>query len=103
MRKQRSAPEPIGDVLKNVVEELSKAKKKGIFEILSAWPALVGKEFSRHARPASLKKGVLLVSVDESAWLYQANFRKEELLKALKKKVGAEKIRKMQFRIGNIR
>lgn len=103
MRKQKGVPESIGDVLKNVVEKLSQTKKKGIFEILSAWPALVGKEFSRHTRPASLKKGVLLVSVDESAWLYQANFQKEKLLKALKKKVGAEKIRKMQFRIGNIR
>ena len=100
---RRSTPQPIGDVLKNVVEKLSQAKKKGIFEVLSAWPALVGKEFSRHTRPASLKKGVLLVSVDESAWLYQANFQKEKLLKALKKKIGAGKVRKIQFRIGNIR
>lgn len=102
MRKQKGAPEPISGVLKNVVEKLSQAKKKGIFEVLSAWPALAGKELSRHARPVSLKKGVLLVSVDESAWLYQANFQKEELLKALKEKAGAEKIRKIQFRIGAV-
>ena len=97
---RKSTPQPIGDVLKDVVEKLSRSKKKDISKIFSAWPAVVGKELSRHTRPANLKRGTLQVFVDDSAWFYQANFQKEKLLKALQKKIGAEKVQKIQFRIG---
>lgn len=97
---RKNAPQPISDVLQSVVEELSRVKKKDIFKIVSAWPALVGKELSRHSRPASLRKGTLQVFVDESAWLYQINFQKGKLLKALQKKIGPDKVQKIQFRIG---
>lgn len=97
---RKSTPQPIGDVLQNVVEQLNQAKKKDIFKIVSAWPALVGRQLSRHSRPASLRKGTLQVFVDESAWLYQINFQKEKLLKSLQKKIGPDKVQKIQFRIG---
>lgn len=99
---RKSSPRPIGDVLKDVVERLSQTKKKDIFKISSAWASIVGKELSRHTKPAYLQRGTLQVFADESAWLYQANFQKEELLKALQKKIGQEKIQKIQFRIGKI-
>ena len=99
---RKGTPQPIGDVLKNVVEELSRTKKKGIPEILSAWPSVVGKDFSRHTRPANLKKGALLVLVEDSAWFYQLNLQKEKLLKALQKKIGADKVQKIQFKVGKV-
>ena len=99
---RKAAAQPISDVLKNVVEGLTRAKKKEIFKIASAWPSVVGKKLSRHTRPAQLRKGTLLILVEDSAWFYQINLQKEELLGALKKKIGADKIQKMQFRIGKI-
>ncbi len=100
---RKSAPEPIGDVLKNVVEKLSQSKKQGIPEIISAWPATAGKEFTRHSKPVTLKKGTLLVLVEDSAWFYQGNLQKEKLLKALHQRIGKDIVQKISFRIGETR
>ena len=99
---QKGTPQPISDVLKNVVEQLSRTKKKDISKILSAWPLVVGKDFSRRTRPANLKKGALLVVVEDSAWFYQLNLQKEKLLKALQKRIGADKVQKIQFKVGKV-
>ncbi len=98
---RKSSPQPIADVLKNVVEKLSQTKEKDSVKIFSVWPKVCGKEFARHTHSGDLKRGTLQVFVDESAWLYQANLQKEELLEALQKKIGKEKIQKIVFRIGN--
>ncbi len=100
---RKNPPELIGDVLKNVVDGLSRTKKKGPAKILSSWASVAGRELARHTRPAHLKNGALLVFVDESAWFYQASLKKDELLRALNKKIGKEKIQEIQFRIGNIK
>jgi predicted nucleic acid-binding Zn ribbon protein len=97
----KKTPEPIGDVLKNVVERLSQAKSKDINKIYSYWSTIVGEGFSRHSLPASLKRGTLLVNIEDSAWFYQMNLQKERLLAALQKKIGKQKVRRLQFRIGN--
>lgn len=100
---RRGTPQPIGDVLKNVVERLSQTKEKDIFEIISVWDSVAGKSLSRHTKPARLINATLLVNVDESAWLYQANLQKDKLLKALQRKVGKQKVQRIQFRIGKSR
>ena len=99
---RKGTPQPISDVLKNVVGKLSQTKKKDVIKILSAWTAIAGRQLARHTRPVNLKKETLRVFVDDSAWFYQANLEKEELLKALKRKIGENKIQKIQFRIGKI-
>lgn len=99
---RKSSPQPISDVLKNVVERLARTKKKDILKIYSIWPEVVNKGLSHHTRPASLRRGTLLINVDESAWLYQANLQKEKLLEGLRKKIGKDKIQKIQFRIGQV-
>jgi predicted nucleic acid-binding Zn ribbon protein len=100
---RRSTPQPIGDVVKDVVERLSQTKKKDPAKILSLWPRVCGKELARHSRPKGLRGTTLQVFVDESAWLYQASLQKERMLVALQKKIGREKIQKIVFRIGDIR
>ena len=102
MKMKKSTPQPIGDVLKDVVEKLSQPRQKDITKIASVWPAVMGKEFVGHARPASLRKGTLRIFVENSAWFYQANLQKERLLQTLKRKIGEKKVQDIQFRIGKI-
>jgi predicted nucleic acid-binding Zn ribbon protein len=99
---RRGAPEPIGDVLKNVVEGLSQTKKKDIGLISSRWPAFVGKKLAPKTRPVHLRRGTLLVNAFDSAWLYQATLEKEKILRRLHARLGREKIQRIQFRIGKI-
>ena len=99
---RKNAAEPIGNVVKNVVEGLGHSKKSDAHKILSLWSGLVGRAMAQHSRPAGLARGRLLVNVDESAWLYQINLQKAKLLSAIQKKVGKQKVRELQFRIGKI-
>ena len=100
LKMRKNSPQLIGNVLKDVVEKLSQAKKDT--KIFSSWASCAGKKLSRHSRPARLRQGTLEVFVEVSAWFYQANLQKEELLKGLQQKVGTEKIQKIRFRIGKI-
>ena len=56
----------------------------------------------KHARPVSLRKGVLTVFVDSSGWMHEMSFQKRKLLKQLKRVFGKDKILGIQFRIGEI-
>jgi len=99
---RKSTPEPISDVLKSVVERLEQTRKGKTGKLLSAWRAVVGKELAQHARPRGIKRNNLFVIVEDSAWFYQANLKKDSILRALKQKKGLEKLEKISFRIGKI-
>jgi len=100
---RKSHAEALSDVLKNVVEGLSHSKQSGPEKILKTWPTIAGKDLAHHTRPSYLHKGSLLILVSDSAWFYQANLRKQELLISLQKKLPKEKIKSIQFRIGDIK
>jgi predicted nucleic acid-binding Zn ribbon protein len=99
---RKSTPQPINDILQDVVASLNQIKKGDFSKISSSWASCAGKDLARHTRPLHLQRKTLLVGVDESAWLYQANLQKGRLLKALQKKIGAQKVQAIQFRIGNV-
>jgi predicted nucleic acid-binding Zn ribbon protein len=99
--KRKATPQAISDVLQQVVENINEMKKQDIFVVLASWQEIAGKRFYPHTRPASLKKGVLKVFVDTSAWFYQANMEKAAILKAAQKKMGTRKVKSIEFRIGS--
>ncbi|MFH1245000.1 MAG: DUF721 domain-containing protein [Candidatus Omnitrophota bacterium] len=100
MRKGK--PEAIGNLLQGIVENISQVKKNDINTIAEEWKNITGKEMFAHTKPVSFKQGNLLVNVDESAWLYQVSFMKQDLLSALEKKLGLNKVKNIHFRIGKI-
>ncbi|MBN3039052.1 MAG: DUF721 domain-containing protein [Candidatus Omnitrophica bacterium] len=99
-RTYKATPESISDILKKVVEKLDPEKKNRAAKLLSAWRSVAGSELAQHTRPGGMKKNCLLVIVEDSAWFYQANLKKNKILQALQKKKGFEKIEKIHFRIG---
>ncbi len=61
--------------------------------------ALTKKEL-RHIKVKYFSKGILGISVDSSAWLYNLSLKKEELLEQLKK--DNPSLKNISFRIGEI-
>ena len=90
----------IGDVLKNVFLEIEKNQEFSEDEISRLWKELAGETGFRHSRPEALKRKVLRVRVDNSAWLQELTLRKRELLKGLKRALGKDRISEIHFRIG---
>ncbi|NQU73587.1 MAG: DUF721 domain-containing protein [Candidatus Omnitrophica bacterium] len=96
-------PLPIKDVVNKVIADLSNSASKehrpSAEEIKRLWKQAVGKMASQRSRPVSLKKGKLVVHVEDSSFLYNLTLRKREILKNLAKDL-ENGIQDIQFRIG---
>lgn len=98
----KQKPERIDGVVKSVIERLDKQSNPTSDDIAKIWKEIAGEKAFRHSRPNSLRKKRLVINVDASAWLYELTMKKGELLKMLKEKVGEDKIKELQFRIGEL-
>ena len=70
-------------------------------QIFHQWAAIVGAENARHAQPVSFKNSLLVVTVDNSAWLQElSRYHKPLLLQKIRERIGKAAIRDIVFRIG---
>lgn len=103
MTKRRNTIEGIKEVLNKIIgniETQGPCKKDKTF---AAWENTVGKEASRHSRPVGIRKNILTVEIDSSAWFYEINLRKQSILKDIKELLKEEKIQGIKFRMGDIK
>lgn len=102
-KKTKRQPERINKTINSIIKDLRSVKKTTERRILELWPKISGKRISRHTKPTVLKKGCLVVNVDNPAWLYELVQRhRERLLKKIQAKVGEKKLVKIRFRIGEL-
>ena len=96
--------ERIDSVIKSVIEKLNKTSNptRDNVNIEKIWKEVAGEKAFVHSRPASLRKKKLVINVDGSSWLYELTLRKEELLAGLKRGLGKNKVKELQFRIGEL-
>ena len=98
----RKKPERIDSVIRFIIGKLDKEARPTSEEVGAAWEEIAGDKAARHAKPTSLRKKRLVISVDGSSWLYELTLKKEFLLNGLKSKLGEDKIKELQFRIGEL-
>lgn len=99
MKKVQSIEELVGSVLKGLVKKGRPTEE----DIAAAWEAAVGKNAARHTNPVALKRSVLVVIVDVSAWLYELSTKKKDILVKLEEVLGARKVKDIRFRIGAVK
>jgi len=96
---------PIKDIVGSVMTGLSKDASPGgrltQEQISRAWKKAAGALASRRSRPVSLRKGKLIVNVEDSSLLYGLTIRKREIFENLRAQL-KDRIRDIQFRIGEI-
>ena len=68
--------------------------------IWKLWDGVVGKKIAEHARPFSIKKGILLVMVTDSIWLQELEFKTEGIKEKLNSKLQRKAVKKIRFRVG---
>jgi predicted nucleic acid-binding Zn ribbon protein len=64
------------------------------------WDEAVGTEIANHARPSSIKKGLLVVKVSDSVWLQELEFRAQEIIERINDVLQRKAITKIRFRVG---
>ena len=57
-------------------------------KVIAAWPFVVGPEIAAHAHPRALRKGTLVVAVDQPAWAAQLRFLAETVVAGLANALG---------------
>jgi len=94
--------EPIKDTIETVIKDLQDKRQKPS----SDSPAgLLKNTFSnkelKHLQFSAIKKGILNIKVDSSAWLYYLNLKKKSLLTKCAEK--SPEIKDIRFSIGDIK
>jgi len=96
----------IKDIVNKVISGLSKgeSKQERISEegIKKVWSKAAGGRSASKSRPTSLRKGKLIVAVDDSSLLYDLTLRKREIVEVLGKETNG-RIQDVRFRIGETR
>lgn len=98
-----SSSEKISQILKRVIKK-SHLHKMNEASIKMGWDGLVGKEVARHTVPAFLKKEILFVHVDSSAWAYELSTHlKDIILRKINEGVGGDVVKDIHFKVRDFR
>jgi hypothetical protein len=74
-------PRPVGDLILDAIPQLGERLLEA--RVGAAWPALVGADVARRARPGRVVRGVLEVTVDNSPWLSELTLRGPDLTRTV--------------------
>ncbi len=99
--RKRSEPTPLADVLAGILKRRL-APDPRLSRIWQAWEPLAGPEIAAHARPASIKKGILFVTVDSAPMAQELSFRKQDLKSSLNRALGADLVADIRFKVGSL-
>ncbi|MBV9660808.1 MAG: DUF721 domain-containing protein [Acidimicrobiales bacterium] len=101
-----SGPRRLSESLDRVTRRLG-SPAAGVFaRLFSGWEELVGADIAAHARPVSVKRGVLVLEVDHPVWATQLRYMTADLLARIREDTGSSEVveihlKVMGYRAGN--
>jgi len=94
-------PKQVESILDELLKKIEKTGVQKGNAVIEAWIKAAGEEASTYAQPVSFKKGVLMVIVANSAWLYKLTMEKNRLIKIFREQyTGRQKLENIRFRVG---
>ncbi len=96
-----SKPRRFASILKEVRRKEPWGRRLARNFVFRIWPRAVGEGISRAARPVSLKNNCLHVEVADSSWLYELEFRKQELLARINELMEDSRVDEIRFTLSN--
>ena len=84
-------PQLLSELLPEVLDELKISDKIIEQKAILLWRRAVGNEIKKHTKPYSIENGVLVVLVDNSAWMNELTFLKTEIMKKLNTYISSAK------------
>lgn len=83
----------LGDALRAALARLPASTGLVHYPIWAEWTATVGPTLAAHARPAQLRRGVLVIAVDGPEWMHELQYMKRELCTKLNARLGSTVVR----------
>ena len=101
-RTNRKTFASIGNVIDQVLRQHRPPSDQALIKVWDVWDQAVGTAIAANAKPAAFKGDMLLVHVGSSAWLHHLRFLEHEMVLNLNGLLGAERVRRIKFKIGTI-
>ena len=74
-------PRRVGESLEKVARRMGAPGVRSLGAVFGHWEEVVGASVAAHARPTSLRDGVLRVEVDEPGWATQLRYLGPEIVR----------------------
>lgn len=92
--------EHIGDALRSYLRGASLEKRVSQWEVILAWPRIVGSEIAAHSEAIELKNETLWVEVPSSNWRQHIQFLKVRILEAVAREFPQVPVRDIRCVLG---
>lgn len=100
MNEKRRKPVPIAEALTGFLSRRGLSKRVEQAEAVVDWPTAVGPQIAAVTQPISITPdGTLFVAVATHSWMSELSLMEPDLLAALNKTEGREKVRKIRFQL----
>jgi len=97
----RKSDRAVGEVMKRLLPKLGLEQQVKQSQLVEDWHKMVGAAVAKHARPVSLRDGLLTISVDNSMWLSElSRYQKPLLLRKVRDHLGKTTVKDILFRVG---
>jgi len=91
-------PVPIRDAMLSLVKDLGIAPKMAQYDVIAAWPDVVGPQIARVTDPERMENGILYVAVSTAPWRAELAMKRLDLIEKLNKRIGTRVLNDIRFR-----
>ncbi len=95
---KQGTPKTLRDAIGSTLDELGLGKKLKQYDVVNAWPGIVGEQIAKVARAESINDGKLVVRVSRSTWRNELMMLKKELITKINQTMNGEIVRDIIFR-----
>lgn len=100
-KKRAALPEAVHEVLRSALRRHGLDEEIARYRFVLHWEEIVGKAVADRTRPECIRRGALVVRVNNSAWAQELSFRKEVILHRLQQFLDdGQVVRDVRFYVG---
>ena len=94
---KKSNAEPVGKLLRVLLDELGLGKKLKQYEAVRVWQDVVGDKIAKVAIPTKIINGTLIVKVEKSTWRNELSLLKREIITKINAALKEEIVKDIKF------
>ena len=87
----------VADILPGLVRQNGWEMQLDLHSIFGNWEKVVDQETAQHCRPLKISRGTLWLEADNSAWLQQLRYQKQQLLEAINGSLKKSRIEDIKY------
>ena len=102
MEKRYPFPTAVSEVLEKIFGKSGHTKKYKEAQLVHLWEKVVGEKLATHTYPQRVENECLICIVDNSAWLHEVQFMKQDIVKKINEVMKKRLVKNIFFKLGPI-